>query len=120
MAPTSSKHDALRTHDADEAVKRPTASRAAPVRDAVIDPATRRLKQWHLTQGDRLTYQQCKNVVVALQSCPGWETLLQNASDGTPPVGDTLSVGIARLKRFGYTSEAAETLIAVLISPGGA
>src|SRR5579864_3896700 len=72
----------------------------------------RRVKSWHVLQGDRLSLGHCQQIVAALHGYTSWAHLKIGARVVGEPVGDALDVG--GLKRFGYTSEAAQNLLAYL------
>src|SRR5689334_62852 len=88
-----------------------------PARGRATDPEATLVRRWHEGQGDRLPYEQCRMVVLALRECPAWKALTNGAAPGTPPDGDGLAAAIARLKRFGYSGKAAAELITFLTAP---
>jgi hypothetical protein len=85
----------------------------------VLDPVAahtqelaRRVKSWHAQQGDPLPLARCRHLVAVLHGHVGWAEFQVAAQTGGDPGFCRLEVD--RLKQFGYTADAAQSLVEYL------
>jgi hypothetical protein len=72
----------------------------------------RRVRSWHASQDDPLPLARCQHIVAVLHGHASWTALQAAARTNGEPTATTLEV--ARLKHFGYTTDAAKRLVAYL------